>query len=122
MTDEELDVFFIQTLKNILSDMKDCKAYVKDLHSPEYDEINQDYDEVIQDVEGLIKELKTIDDLALLDEETITAVYDYIDSYAENFIIHTEEGQKQKDLEEYSKLEELLNLFIDTDDFEDEEI
>ena len=48
MTYEELDEFFIETLKKILAETKDCKEYVKDLHTPEYDEINKDYDDSIE--------------------------------------------------------------------------
>lgn len=118
---EETDLFFIQTLKNILSDVKECKAYVKDLHTPEYDEINADYDEQISDLEDLLKTIKTIDDLAELSEERITAVYDYLADFADNFIISADPVQKEKDLQEYEKLEGLLNLFLDTDEDDYEE-
>jgi hypothetical protein len=121
MTYEQLDEFFIQILKNILSDTKECKEYVKDLHTPEYDEINQDYDDSIKLLTRLISTTKTIDDLAELDEDTITLVYDLIASYADNFLISSNPAQKKKDIKEYEKLEELMSLFLDADDdFEDE--
>ena len=122
MTYEELDEFYIQTLKKILADTKECKDYVKDLHTPEYDDINQDYDESISLLNNLISTTKTIDDLAELGEDEITLVYDLIASYADNFIISADPKQRKKDMKEYDKLEELMSLFLDADDdFDDEE-
>ena len=120
MTESELDDFFIQTLKNISRNVKEYKAYVKDLHTPEYDEINEYYDEEIDLLSDLSNNIKTIEDLAEYDEETITAVYDYIADFADNFIISAENPQRQHDLAEYEKLEELMSLFLDADD-EDED-
>lgn len=121
MTYEELDEFYIQTLKNILADTKECKDYVKNLHTPEYDDINQDYDESISLLDKLISTTKSIDDLAELGEDTITLVYDLIASYADNFLISADPKQRKKDMKEYDKLEELMSLFLDTDDDYDDE-
>lgn len=121
MTDDELDTYFINLLKAILEDMKDCKAYLKEPLSPEDKEIMEDYDYVINDLSQILKQIKSIDDLAELDEEAINNVYDYIESYATNFIISAYEPQRQKDLEEYEKIEEILDLFLDDDDFDEEE-
>ncbi len=122
MTYEQLDEFYIQTLKKILADTKECKDYVKDLHTPEYDDINQDYDESISLLNKLISTTKTIDDLAELGEDEITLVYDLIASYADNFIISADPKQRKKDMKEYDKLEELMSLFLDADDdYDDEE-
>ena len=122
MTYEELDEFFIETLKKILAETKDCKEYVKDLHTPEYDDINQDYDENISLLNKLISTTKTIDDLAELGEDEITLVYDLIASYADNFLISPDPKQRKIDMKEYDKLEELMSLFLDTDDDYDEEL
>lgn len=122
MTYEELDEFYIQTLKNILADTKECRDYVKDLHTPEYDDINQDYDESISLLNNLISTTKSIDDLAELGEDTITLVYDLIASYADNLVISADPEQRKKDMKEYDKLEELLSLFLDTDEDYDEEL
>ena len=122
MTERELDDFFVLTLKNLLLDMKDCKNYVKDIKTPEYKEILEDYDASINLLSDLLKSVKTIEDLAEQDEETISDVYDLIAGYADNFIISSKPEQKEKDLLEYEKLEELLSLFLDEDDDEKEEI
>lgn len=118
MTDEELDIFFIETLKKALADMKECRNYVKDLGTPEYKDICQDYADDIDLLSSILKTVQTIDDLAEMDEESITAVYDFIATYADNFLIHPDSPQKEADLAEYDKLEELLDLFMDTEEEE----
>ena len=121
MTEEELDEYFIETLKKILEDVKNCKDYIKDLNTPEYDEIRADYDEQISLLNSLLAGIKGIDDLAQMDEETITAVYDFIADYADNFLIASDGEQQEKDWAEYDKLEELLDLFMDTEEDEESE-
>lgn len=121
MTYEELDEFFIETLKKILAETKDCKEYVKNLHTPEYVEINRDYDDSIALLEKLISNTKTLDDLAETDEDTITQVYDYIASYADNLLISPDPKQRKLDMKKYYKLEELMSMFLDTEDDYDED-
>lgn len=121
MTESELDVFFTETLKKILEDTKDCAAYIQHLNTPEYEEIKEDYQADIEDLTALIKEIKSIDDLAETDEDTITRVFEFIEGYAGNFVISAQPEQKKKDLEEYAKLEEILNLFFDSDEDEEED-
>ena len=122
MNDQELDSFFIDLLKTILSEQKEYSEYVKDKKTPEYKEIQDDYAQSIKLLNKVIKLTQGIDDLALSDEETINDVYELIQLYADNFIIHEEAEKKKKDLEEYSKVEEILDLFLDDDDWEEEEI
>lgn len=122
MTDEELDLFFIETLGKILKNVKEYRDYVKDLNTAEYREIKAYYDDEIELLSSLINKVKCIEDLAEYDEETITAVYDYIADFADNFIIAADDIQRKKDLAEYEKLEELMALFLDADeDYEEEE-
>lgn len=108
-----MDDFFIETLKKILLDMKDSFESVKNENSEGYQEIKEDYEYVIEDLSNILKSVKTLDDLALLDEEEIGNVYEYIEAYTDNFVIRSEEDSRKKDLEEHQKLEELLNLFLD---------
>lgn len=121
MTDEELDIYFIDILNRVIAELKDCADYVRELHTPEYDEINEDFDYSITQLTALLKEVHTIDDLAQQNDDLITDVFEYIQCYADNFIISNEPVQKEKDLAEYEKLEELLNLFLDTDDYDEYE-
>lgn len=120
MTDEELDTLFIETLKAILEDTKECADYSKNIHTAEYEEINEDYQLTINQISQLLDECSSIDDLAQMDEETIDDVYEYIATYADNFVISAEEPERTENLAQYSKLEELLGLFLD-DDYEDDE-
>lgn len=121
MTDEELDIYFIDILNRVIAELKDCADYVKELHTPEYDEINEDFEYSITQLTALLKVVHTIDDLAQQNDDLITDVFEYIQCYADNFIISNEPVQKEKDLAEYEKLEELLNLFLDTDDYDEYE-
>lgn len=113
MTEDEMDDFFIETLKKILLDMKDSFESVKNENSEEYQEIKEDFEYVISDLTNILSSVKSLDDLALLDEEEIGNVYDYLDSYAEVFVIRAEPELRKKDLAEYKKLEEILDLFLD---------
>lgn len=122
MTDDELDTFFVELLNRILDEVKDCSEYLGKPKTKEQKEIKKDYDFVIKHISKLLKSVKSIDDLAEEDDDTIDSVYGYIEAYAENFVISADEPQKSRDLEEYKKIEEILDLFLDTDDFEDEEI
>ncbi len=116
MTDQELDELLIETLKKILADTKECADYVKDIHTEEYKEIQEEYDYIINDVTDLLKNVKTIEDLAEMDDDRIGDVFTYLETYADNFIISHEPEHYKKDMEEYEKIESLLNLFYDEDD------
>ncbi len=113
MTEKEMDVFFTSTLKKILNELQDCAEYIRNLHGKEYDEIREDYAYTIEDLSDIIENIKSIADLSEMDEETIGAVFDYLEEYSDNFIISSDEGQMKKDLDEYKKLEEILDLFYD---------
>jgi len=121
MTDEELDAYFVKTLKAILETYKEYNSCLKEPLSDDDKEMKEDYEYVIDDLSQIIKQVKSIDDLAEMDEDAITAVYNYIDEYATNFVIAAESVQREKDMAEYGKLVELLDLFLDDDEFEDEE-
>ena len=120
-TDEELDLFLVETLKNILEDVKECAEYSKKYTGAEYDEINEDYAFVLDDLVMLVKEVKAVQDLAQFDEEELGNVYEYIEDFAQCFVIPVETDETYQDaLKEYAKLEELLDLFLDDDDADDE--
>lgn len=106
-------MIFHRNFKKILLDMKDSFESVKNENSEEYQEIKEDFEYVISDLTNILSSVKSLDDLALLDEEEIGNVYDYLDSYAEVFVIRSEPELRKKDLEEYKKLEEILDLFLD---------
>ncbi len=119
MTDEELDIFFIEELKKILADMKDCSEAAKKQTWEEYDEIKEDYAYVIDDLENLLETVHSIDDLALTSDEEITNVYEYLEAYRDYLPISAEPEEQKKNLQEYNNITEILDLF--TDDEEDED-
>ena len=120
MTDEELDLFLVETLKNIFEDVKASAEYSKKYSGPEYDEINEDYAFVLDDLAMLVKEVNAVQDLAQYDEDELGNVYEYIEGFAQSFVIPPETDEAYQDaLKEYAKLEELLDLFLD-DDADDE--
>lgn len=119
MTDEELDIFFIEELKKILADMKDCSEAAKKQIWEEYDEIKEDYAYVIDDLENLLETVHSIDDLALTSDEEITNVYEYLEAYRDYLPISAEPEEQKKNLQEYNNITEILDLF--TDDEEDED-
>lgn len=120
MTDKELDQYFIQTLKNALELFNESLDHEKKYTDDASDNNQEYYGQIISSIETICKKVKTIDDLADMDEDIITDAFDAITAYAEAFVISSDEEQRKKDLEEYEKLEELLYIFCDADE-EDEE-
>lgn len=120
MTDSEQDEFFIKILKDILTELKESSEHCKKYTDEENKEIYEENLENIEVLEDIIKNISGIDDLAEMDEDTITAVYEFLAEYAGNFVIAPESNKTQhrKDKEDYSKLEEILYLFLDTEDEE----
>lgn len=119
MTDEELDEYFVHVLKTILEEYKEYAACIKTPVSEDDQEMMEDYDYVIQDLSEILSQVTCIEDLAEMDEDTITAVYNYIDEHTTNFVIAADGPQREKDMAEHGKLVELLDLFLD-DDSEEE--
>lgn len=120
MTDNELDQYFIQTLKSALTLFKENSEHEKKYNDDASNDNQEYYQQMISSIETICKSVKTIDDLEEFDEDIITDVFDAITAYAEAFIISADEVQRKKDMQEYEKLEELLYIFCDSDE-EDEE-
>ena len=127
MTDEEQDTYLIEILNNILKDTQECLDYVKDLKTAEYKEIQADYKHEIKILTKVLKNCKGLDDMAECDEDVLGEIFQYLESYADNFIIDHSPARLKADTEEYEKIEAILNLFYDDDeddedgDFEDSE-
>ena len=120
MTDKELDRFIISTFKNILADTEDNASYINSKNYKDYHEVQEDLDFSINELKELLQKIHSLDDIADCDDEQITRIYEYIEDYYSNYIISTEPKQRKIDLVQCEKLEELLALFIDQDDFDDE--
>jgi len=118
MTEKEQDQYFIKTLKASLELYKEAYEYEKQHKSSKA--IMDDYESMISSLEDILNNIKSIDDLGEMGEDAITDAFEAIAGYAECFIISANEMQRKKDLEEYEKINELIYLFCDTDDEEDE--
>lgn len=121
MTDKELDRFLISTFKNILADTEDNASYINSKTYKDYQEVQEDIDFSIKELKELLQEIHSIDDLAECDDDQITRIYKYIEDYYSNYIIPTDSEQRKIALAQCEKLEELMCLFIDQEDFDDSE-
>lgn len=121
MTDKELDRFLISTFKNILADTEDNASYIKSKIYKDYQEVQEDINFSIKELKELLQKIHSIDDLAECDDDQITRIYEYIEDYYSNYIIPTEPKQRKIALARCKKLEELMCLFIDQEDFDDYE-
>lgn len=121
MTDKELDRFLISTFKNILADTEENASYIKSKTYKDYQEVQEDINFSIKELKELLQKIHSIDDLAECDDDQITRIYEYIEDYYSNYIIPTVPKQRKIALEQCEKLEELMCLFIDQEDFDDSE-
>ena len=121
MTDKELDRFIISTFKNILTATEENASYINSKTYKDYQEVQEDINFSIKELKELLQKIHSIDDLAECDGDQITRIYEYIEDYYSNYIIPTEPKQRKIALAQCEKLEELMCLFIDQEDFDDSE-
>lgn len=121
MTDQEQDDFYQEILLKLFEDTQDAKESVLHYTLPEYTDIIEDYDSILSDLKFLIDKTKTIDDLADQDDTLIDNFFEYLFNYASNFCIDENPANKKNDEAEYEKIQELLLMFTDDEDFDEEE-
>ena len=121
MTDKELDRFIISTFKNILTATEENASYINSKTYKDYQEVQEDLDFSIKELKELLQKIHSIDDLAECDDDQITRIYEYIEDYYSNYIIPTDSEQRKIALAQCEKLEELMCLFIDQEDFDGSE-
>ena len=126
------DKFFIDCLKEFLQLKKDelnyleknSSAYSNTSKDSIFGELKEDLESVISSLTEILSSIKTIDELSLSDGETINSVFEYLEEFADNFVISNDEIQRKKDYDKYHQIEELLFLFYDEDeddnDFDDD--
>ncbi len=111
------DKYFIETLKECVKEEKEYWDFYKESNIPEDKEICEGHKEIYEDLQSILNHIKTIDDLAQTDEDTITFVFECLESHAETFIIdHTDKKRLKESRKEYKKLQALLDLFFDNDE------
>lgn len=121
MTDDELDQYFVDTIKAVLDLFRESADYERKYNDEAAQDNIEYYQQMISSLEEVCKNAGTIDDLGDFSEDVITDIFDAITAYAEAFTISADPQQRKTDLQEYEKLEELLYVFCDSDEEDDEE-
>lgn len=121
MTDDELDQYFVDTIKAVLDLFRESADYERKYNDEAAQDNIEYYQQMISSLEEVCKNAGTIDDLGDFSEDVITDIFDAITAYAEAFIISAEPQQRKTDLQEYEKLEELLYVFCDSDEDDEED-
>ncbi|MCQ2600592.1 MAG: hypothetical protein MJ184_04450 [Treponema sp.] len=121
MTDDELDQYFVDTIKAVLDLFRESADYEGKYNDEAAQDNIEYYQQMISSLEEVCKNAGTIDDLGDFSEDVITDIFDAITAYAEAFIISAEPQQRKTDLQEYEKLEELLYVFCDSDEDDEED-
>ena len=120
MTEQEQDKFFFDTLKKILIEKKENDTYLRKQTGDEWQDVIADNQDDIKLLGEILSSCKTIEDLAEKDEETVGLVFEFLEEYADSFVISEEDGIKDKDMQEYTRLEEILDLFYGDEEEEEE--
>lgn len=127
---DKLDIFFIDCLKEFLEQkteelnylLENKKSYGSTEKNSIFGELKEDLDSVISDLKKILSKIQTIDDLSLSDDETINSVFEYLEEFADNFVISNDKNQRKKDYDKYHQIEELLFLFYDEDEEFDDDL
>lgn len=121
MTDDELDQYFVDTIKAVLDLFRESADYERKYNDEAAQDNIEYYQQMISSLEEVCKNAGTIDDLGDFSEDVITDIFDAITAYAEAFTISADPQQRKTDLQEYEKLEELLYVFCDSDEDDEED-
>lgn len=113
MTENEQDIFYKELLPLLLEDATDSLKSIQAYTLTEYKDIKKDFENIISSLQFLIENTNSIDDLADQDDEIIDAFYESLFDYTSNFCVSESPSQKEIDLEQYNKLEEILMLFME---------
>ncbi len=111
---ENPDEFLISTLQKIEQNQSEYYDYIKSQKIPEYKEIAEEYLQNASDLKNLLQKINSIDDLAECDEEEIGLVFELLEDYATNFVIHQKGSSDfESDIHTLDMLEEILGMFYD---------
>ncbi|MDD7451412.1 MAG: hypothetical protein PUK76_10230 [Treponema sp.] len=79
-------------------------------------EVKEENDFIINDVQEILKSVDSVESLAEQSEEVISNAFEYLEEYADSFIISADKEQRKKDEAEYEEIQNLLMLFYDEED------
>lgn len=121
MTEKEQDEYLMTVLRRYVEVLKDANDAEKQNNYPNSKNAVSENDEIISDLEEIAAKINSIEELAEQGADEIDTVFEAVSAYAGDFIVSAEEDQRKKDLEECTKLEEIIWLFYDQDDEDGED-
>ncbi len=114
----ETDEVFAAVLDSVRKYFSECALYISSETDAEYDDVKEFYAGAISLIDGFLSKLdlenKNFTELVTsLDEESMMTLYESIAVYAGDFVVSGDEAQREKDMEEYEKVDYILGLFFD---------
>ena len=120
MAEKEMDEMLVKCLENYLQKKKDFAQYLNSRNDKVFlqifAEVKEENDFIINDVQEILKSVDSVESLAEQSEEVISNAFEYLEEYADSFIISADEEQRKKDEAEYEEIQNLLMLFYDEED------
>lgn len=120
MAEKEMDEILVKCLENYLQEKKDFAQYLNSRNDKVFlqifAEVKEENDFIINDVQEILKSVDSVESLAEQSEEVISNAFEYLEEYADSFIISADEEQRKKDEAEYEEIQNLLMLFYDEED------
>ena len=120
MAEKEMDEILVKCLENYLQEKKDFAQYLNSRNDKVFlqifAEVKEENDFIINDVQKILKSVDSVESLAEQSEEVISNAFEYLEEYADSFIISADKEQRKKDEAEYEEIQNLLMLFYDEED------
>lgn len=120
MAEKEMDEILVKCLENYLQEKKDFAQYLNSRNDKVFlqifAEVKEENDFIINDVQEILKSVDSVESLAEQSEEVISNAFEYLEEYADSFIISADKEQRKKDEAEYEEIQNLLMLFYDDED------
>ena len=120
MAEKEMDEILVKCLENYLQEKKDFAQYLNSRNDKFFlqifAEVKEENDFIINDVQEILKSVDSVESLAEQSEEVISNAFEYLEEYADSFIISADKEQRKKDEAEYEEIQNLLMLFYDEED------
>ena len=115
-----MDEILVKCLENYLQEKKDFAQYLNSRNDKVFlqifAEVKEENDFIINDVQEILKSVDSVESLAEQSEEVISNAFEYLEEYADSFIISADKEQRKKDEAEYEEIQNLLMLFYDKED------
>lgn len=120
MAEKEMDEILVKCLENYLQEKKDFAQYLNSRNDKVFlqifADVKEENDFIINDVQEILKSVDSVESLAEQSEEVISNAFEYLEEYADSFIISADKEQRKKDEAEYEEIQNLLMLFYDEED------